>query len=319
MLNYSDSKSARSLGGYAYEYDLGKSIPNDNLQNAFIDYYTKTVTIEFFLKNLQFDLIIYTMLTTDIDYSGIFSFIYKTTIVKTNIIIGSLDYPKLIFELMFIAMIIYYLIKLVNDLAEENHHYDKWQLDQIEKLSSQTQNARKRSQPEVFRKINYLITFDVFLNMLLLGCSIYLIYLRLHLLIFEISCQTKNPHTGNISINDWMNGDIYELRNRFYKQIDTFEEYMIIAGIILFVASLHLLKSLSIGKYFSILLNVLYESRNYNFNFTIIIVILQIPFACYSFIAFGQNTRLGDILGFYSFKNAILSCFLLLFGNYYLS
>ena len=179
-------KSFRGHGGYSYKLNLSESSPSQVFQEALVDSYTGAIIIEGFVKNFQFELLNYIYLEILVDYSGFFSQKYRTIILKTAVIIGMLDYPKLVLEVIFVFLVVYYIIDFFKFIYYQNKGYDKWALDQIEKLTSQTKVERMRTQPEIFRKLGFLITFDVFLNVFFLVMSSYFIYLRLGILVNEI-------------------------------------------------------------------------------------------------------------------------------------
>jgi len=184
-VKFSVNNTYRREGGYYHILNLSEPSPPAAFQNALIDPYVSKIVVECFVKNIQFELLNYIYLEINVDYSGYFFTRFRTIILKTAAIIGDLDYPKLVFEVVFACLVIYYIVDFFNFIYIQNKGYDKWALDQIEKLSTQTKIARYRTQPEIFRKLGFLLSFDVFLRLFFLACCCYFIVLRIRLLIHE--------------------------------------------------------------------------------------------------------------------------------------
>ena len=252
------------------------------------------------IKNIEFDIISYFIFYISSDFGGKFDSTYTTYIFKINPAGDYNDYLRIIMEVFFLFIFIYYLYILLTKIFEQNRAYDKWEKEQINILNDLIINFRNRIKPEFLRKLEYLLEVSKLSDLIFIMLSCYFIYLKIYLIIFQIELNSVNFNTVNLFL----------LRNMVYQQGTTRDTFRTIGSLILFLASFKFITNLNNGKYFAILASTIIDSKTSNFIFIIIFFLIQPAFFCYGNIIFGY-----DLDDYKTITSSILSCFTIFFSN----
>lgn len=301
---YNIYESYRHVGGYTYLINLTtyfETPPPVGIQNNMIDEYVDFVVVEFILDNLELNFLTYVELIIGVDWGNYYTKNLYTHIFKYSIVQSYLDIVKLVMECFFVILLIYLLIIFLLTIKKESNAYNDWYKDNIKKLNIKTQELRSYVKPEIIRKITYIFSFAKLIEVAIIVMSFYLVYLRGMILSSESFLNT----------NYGIDQQYLYFRNFVYETVDNRDTYQLIGIIVLFFCSLRLIIMMNVGKFFSLLIRTVEDSKANNITFIVILLLIQPAFIFYSFLEFGEkDTNFSDL------GKTIISCLNILFGDF---
>jgi hypothetical protein len=304
---YNKVKTYNKVGGYNYffnitEWAAGRQLPYESQINL-IDDFTDYIIIEFFIDNLEYHYLSYVKLILTQSNGGFYYNNLYANIMKYSAAQNGLDILKLIAEGAFFVLLLYLIIDFILSTIEQIKSYDKWYKDKIIKLNLKTIELRSYLKPEIFRKLTYLIDVKKFTDINIIWLTIFLFYLRGKMLSYEIYFNQNYSSYGLM--------DFYSMRDEMYQHSDNREAYSMVGIIILLLCSLSLITSLNLGKYFSLLIRTLQDSKQNNFTFIVILLLIQPMFIFYGFLIFGEYN-----IDYSTLPLSIKSSINILFGSF---
>jgi hypothetical protein len=257
------------------------------------------LAMEFILKNMEFEFVSYVVIHVEVLFGGIFKTSYDTFMLKISPSQDILDYIKILSEVLFFLIFIYYLYLVLIKIFEQNRAYDRWEKEQIILLNDLVIKFRNRIKPEFIRKLEYILDFTKLNDLIFVSLAIYFIYIKISLLISQFTL--KNSDLDNLQI--------FNIRNQVYNQGTLKETFEIVGSIMLVLSSFKFINNLNNGKYFTILTSTIMESKTNNLIFILILFLIQPGFVCFGNLAFGY-----DLVTFSSISESIITCFLIYFS-----
>jgi hypothetical protein len=314
-LNYTDgtyddiyfkrTESYHGIGGLVYVHNItNDKIITEESFKGLIDPLFSFVMVEFVLENLEYDILIYVEIIFQQNYGTFYENYFNSNVIDKSVIKKGyiMEYIQAIVEIIFVIVVIYLTVMYIKDFIHKNMLYDKWYKEEILRITNRSLQVRQMLKPELFRKLNYLMSGGLFYELINILLSIYLIYLKVDRLLWHIEFEDEYNSLNKKSIID--------LRNKLYEILNYDEVYTLVGAILIFTCSIRLMDMLNFGKYFQLLLKTITESINLNINFVAIILLIQPAFISFSYFIFGVKTY-----EYHSLGNATMSSFNILFGN----
>jgi hypothetical protein len=309
LYEYSTLYSYRNLGGYTKQlkFEKDKRITYDELVSV-LDFYTIGTYVEFFLRNLESNMIIYVVLTCEFDYGGNHLTKVNTQLISPLLELNSYFTVKYVMEILFLIFYLFYIYKFLINIIKYIKAYQKWEIETMELLSEKTLSFRKRVLPEIYRIITSILSYSRLSEIALMILAGFVIYYRIRIIDFQSNFSFEELE----EIKD--DKHIFFLREKMYENIDYYNYYMFCITIMLVIMSILIIKVMAFGKYFSILIKTLKDSSRNNIIFIGVLLICQPAFIFFSNIAFGYN-----LSQFSNLSDSLWQCVNLLFGilNFY--
>jgi hypothetical protein len=305
--DYSKQTTYNNLGGFNLTLNLNE-FPNGNWPSAqeqdliFNNFLTYAV-VEFITDNLEYNFFTYTKILFKADYGSYKDLEYETKITKFYSDDTFLDFLAYIMYITFTVLLCYQWFTFILDLYRESKFYDQWYKEVIKKLSIKTQDLRNWNNPELLRKISYIIDWAKIIELTVLILCTYCFYLHSVAFVYEHYLASLYPNFYNSS-------SIVDIKNEIYVLLNYKREFQNIATIVIFLFSLRISIMINLGKYFSLLIRTIEDSKYNNITFIIIVILIEPAFIFYSFLCFGETNYFYSTLPW-----SILSNFNVMFGN----
>ena len=255
------------------------------------------------VRNVEFQIISYFVFYINLGFGGSFDATYNTYLFKISPTRDDTDYFKIITQLIFLFIFIYYLYILLIKMFEQNRAYDRWEKEQINLMNDLIIKFRNRMKPEFLRKLEYILDLSKLNDLVFVTLSIYFIYLNFKLLMMQIQLNSA----------DFDNINLFLLRNMVYLQGVTRENVEITGSVMLILSSFKFITNLNNGKYLAILASTIIDSKTNNLIFIVIFCLIQPAFFCFGNIMFGYN-----LIDFKTITNSMVSCFTIFFSNLFI-
>jgi hypothetical protein len=285
---YNQTESYRNVGGYTLRYDLLNPpfIPEES-QLTYLDSTFTFATVEFFMENPEYQMLIYVEAFITQDYGTNYKNYFNSYIISYNHVRDGyiVDYIKVISEISLFFLTIYMIIHYLKDLVNRVNQYDKWYKEQIMKLSDKSKELRNILRPEILRKMGYVLDVHAYYDLILICLSVYYLSLIITRVSYRIS--QGSAYQSQIKTNT-----IWNLRTDIYQIIDVESMFDVVGSVLIFLASVKLLIMLNFGKYFGLLIRTMKESTVLNINFVAIVLLIQPAFVTFAYFMFG--TRASD-------------------------
>lgn len=281
--------SYREYGGYNFILDLTNDpqrIKLNDVSKSFLDDYTAFTFIEFFLQNYEYEVGIYVKLKITSDYGAYYILDYQTSLIKYNTLQMPIDGAKYASEFFFILLLIYLIVVFFQQILQESRNYNKWFHDVILPLNLKIKDLRNRAEPELLRKIAYMISMPRIIDLSVLCLSIGLLACRIQLWVYE---NKLNTNLKEHQEKAYENSDMYQLRDLFYSGIYAKNNYEIIGCILIFLVLMKYISLLDFGQYLSVLKRTFENSQYNSWTFIIILIFIHPAFVFYAHLCFGEK------------------------------
>lgn len=265
-----------------------------------INNYTDFITTEFLLENKEYNILLYVKFNILHNFGEIYDKSYNIQIIKTSAVTSYLDVLKLIMEVLFFSLTLYWTYTYIDQIVLEWKSYGRWFKDQQLNLDIKIIELREKINAEVLRKIICVFDFQKLFDLTFIIISLILIITRLVLLHKEIKLDSVYINLNYL--------DIYHIRDIAYEHIDIRSKYHSISTVLLIILSYKLVTIMNIGKYFTIIINTIQESLAYNLAFLIVLLLSLPAFIFFSFLILGDTN-----IKFNTLPKSIIRCFLILF------
>lgn len=317
------SYSFASNGGLTADFHLddfyrilgnGQSL-NDTISDSFDNF----VVMEFMIENLEVGIFAKYTIFSVFEYGYFYFNSFSVDILSKSF--GSNFYGALrfIFILILLILIIYETFEIIREIKQLNNSYNKWFIKRKISTSVQAKVSRNYLNSEFIRKLRIIfnpIRASMFIILLLLYIYIilFLISLSVESKFYSLyenyssnSIKLKAENSNQILLNIEKN-IIYELKNKFTNISSFKDSYEKFSAFLLFFASLRIMFSLNIGKYFNAISQIAVKTLTKNLMIVILLFLMLPSFIFYSYLIFGVIDK-----SYKSFIESILSNFLKLF------
>jgi hypothetical protein len=305
--DYSYETTYNNLGGYNLTLNLNDfpngTWPSKQEQDLIFNNFLTYAVVEFITDNLEYNFFTYTKILFKADYGSYKDLQYETKITKFYSDDTLLDFLAYIMYITFTIQLCYQWFTFILSLYRESKFYDQWYKEVVKKLSIKTQDLRYWNKPELLRKISYIIDWSKIIELTVLVLCNYCFYLHSSAFVYEHYLASLYPEFYNSS-------SIVDIKNEIYVILNYKKEFQNIATIVIFLFSLRISNIINLGKYFSLLIRTIEDSKFNNITFVIIVILIEPAFIFYSFLCFGETNYFYSTLPW-----SILSNFNIMFGN----
>jgi len=315
--------SYNGIGGLVSKVDLKDFIRLNKsygfLNDTITDVYDDFNIIEFMIINIELDIFAkYTFFSIQ-DYGYFFYNKYQVDILSGSFTSNIFQLYRFVLIAILFILLIYETKEFISEIKLLNNSYDQWYLKNKVKSTPQAKAARKFINSEYARKLRIMINPIRGLMLLILICIFIYIILFFYSLFLE---ATFYNYYGKYSSNlilmkkeprnkiyiESNNNIIYQLKDQF-TMISTFRDsYDKLSAILLFFASLRIMFSLNIGKYFNAISQIAMKTLTKNLMIVLLLFLMLPSFIFFSYLIFGVYDQ-----DYRSFIDSILGNFLKLF------